>query len=499
MTATRPVRRLLTVALATGSLILTMSPAARAATDPPLPAAPSMPAAQSVTAAISSVPCDDNGATSADGDLATDLNKTLTGKLDGYMTAYRVSCARMITKAVRDRNLARRAAVIAVTTAIVESTLQNYDVAVDHDSLGLFQQRASWGSAAQRTDPIWATNAFLNKMIDKYPGNAWQTAPIGEVCQAVQVSAYPERYAPESGDAAKIVDAVWDYATDGHYDSFNGDARADMIVHGGTDVSVRFNTGSAWDGGRSVSSGWGRYHGLQVPDGLGRLYFADFNGDHRTDMIVHSGTDISVRLNTGSGFDGGRSVSSGWGRYHGMQIPNGLGRLYFADFNGDGRADMFVHGGTDLSVRLNTGSGFDGGRSVSSGWGRYHGMDVPDGLGRLYFADFNGDGRADLIVHGGTDVSVRLNTGSGFDGGWSVSSGWGRYHGLQVPNGLGRLYFADFNGDHRTDMIVHSGTDVSVRLNTGSGFDGGRSVSSGWGRYHGMDIPDGLGRLYFAS
>ncbi|MCU7731235.1 VCBS repeat-containing protein, partial [Actinoplanes sp. KI2] len=185
-----------------------MSSTAHAGTDP------TEPAAASVTAALSTVPCDPHGTTSADSSLATELNGTLTDELHGYMTAYRVSCARMIVKAVRNRDLARRAAVIAVTTAIVESTLQNYDESDDHDSLGLFQQRAPWGTAAQRTDPIWATNAFLNKMIDLYPNDSWMTAPIGKVCQDVQVSAYPDRYAVQVNDATKIVDAVWDYATD---------------------------------------------------------------------------------------------------------------------------------------------------------------------------------------------------------------------------------------------------------------------------------------------
>jgi hypothetical protein len=68
-------------------------------------------------------------------------------------------------------------------------------------------------------------------------------------------------------------------------------------------------------------------------------------------------------------------------------------------------------------------------------------MDVPNGLGELHFADFNGDGRADLIVHDGSDVSVRLNNGSGFNSGNTVSTGWGRYHGMDVPNGLGELHF----------------------------------------------------------
>ncbi|MEV6306391.1 VCBS repeat-containing protein [Actinoplanes sp. NPDC051861] len=302
-----------------------------------------------------------------------------------------------------------------------------------------------------------------------------------------------------SRDGGEKRTSWWDGAAQ-NYDSFSGDARADMVVHSGTEVSVRQNVGG-FDAGQSVSTGWGRYHGLGLPDGMGRLYYADFNGDHLTDMIVHTGTDVSVRLNKGGWFDTGRSVSSGWGRFHGLDVPDGMGRLYFADYNGDGRADMIVHSGTDVSVRLNEdGTHFGTGRSVSSGWGRFHGLGLPDGMGRLYFADYNGDGRDDMIVHTGTDVSVRLNqVGGGFDSGRSVSSGWGRFHGLGLPDGMGRLYFADYDGDGFDDMIVHSGTEVSVRLNDdGDGFDTGRSLSTGWGRFHGLGLPDGMGRLYFA-
>jgi cell wall-associated NlpC family hydrolase len=53
-----------------------------------------------------------------------------------------------------------RAAVIAVMVALAESGLNNLNRG-DRDSLGLFQQRAYWGSAAQRMDPVWATTAFL--------------------------------------------------------------------------------------------------------------------------------------------------------------------------------------------------------------------------------------------------------------------------------------------------------------------------------------------------
>ncbi|WP_201762127.1 MULTISPECIES: hypothetical protein [Nonomuraea] len=171
------------------------------------------PATSDITAAYQLAACDPDGPTSTDSSLATKLNSTLDDKMRGYMSAYRVSCARKVIKAVYDRGLDRRAAVIAVATIIVETSVQNISEEVDHDSLGLFQQRASWGSRSQRLNPTWATNAFLDKMLRVYPNNSWKSAPIGEVCQAVQVSAYPDRYQVQAGDAQIIVNTIWPYVS----------------------------------------------------------------------------------------------------------------------------------------------------------------------------------------------------------------------------------------------------------------------------------------------
>jgi hypothetical protein len=39
-------------------------------------------------------------------------------------------------------------------------------IGTDHDSLGIFQQRPSWGTAAQRLDPVASTNLFLGGWCD---------------------------------------------------------------------------------------------------------------------------------------------------------------------------------------------------------------------------------------------------------------------------------------------------------------------------------------------
>ncbi|MEV6968629.1 C40 family peptidase [Hamadaea sp. NPDC051192] len=87
-----------------------------------------------------------------------------------------------------------RGEIIAIATAMQESSLHNSAVATDHDSLGLFQQRPSqgWGSPAQLTDPVYASRAFYNKLV-KIAG--WQTMPLTQAAQAVQRSAFPDAYA----------------------------------------------------------------------------------------------------------------------------------------------------------------------------------------------------------------------------------------------------------------------------------------------------------------
>ncbi|MFD8693568.1 hypothetical protein ACFV1O_01945, partial [Kitasatospora purpeofusca] len=167
------------------------------------------PTATAVSPAHAALPDRSCGTvTGADSTTASGLNRVLTGKLANAMTSYRVSCARAIVDAVRARSLPDRAAVIAVTTAIVESELRNNPNVLDHTSVGLFQQQTWWGSYEQRLDPVYATNKFLDAMLSSYPNGSWQQQPIGVVCQKVQVSAFPEAYQPQAADAQRIVDAL---------------------------------------------------------------------------------------------------------------------------------------------------------------------------------------------------------------------------------------------------------------------------------------------------
>jgi hypothetical protein len=156
--------------------------------------------------------CRPNGDTAAAGAIANQVRPHMNGvRLGHAVNGDNISCAEVIVETIKHQNLAQRAAVIAITTAITESTLHNYTEASDHDSLGLFQQRPSqgWGTPAQITNPVFATNAFLNMMHRKFPNNSWMKGDIGAICQRVQVSAVSNAYAREVHDAQLIVNALW--------------------------------------------------------------------------------------------------------------------------------------------------------------------------------------------------------------------------------------------------------------------------------------------------
>jgi hypothetical protein len=88
--------------------------------------------------------------------------------------------------------------VIAVATAMQESTLHNIPYG-DRDSLGLFQQRESWGSRAERLDPAISAEMFFVGGRGGQSGLLaipdYLSMSVTVAAQAVQRSAFPDAYA----------------------------------------------------------------------------------------------------------------------------------------------------------------------------------------------------------------------------------------------------------------------------------------------------------------
>ncbi|QKJ21188.1 LysM peptidoglycan-binding domain-containing protein [Microbacterium hominis] len=129
---------------------------------------------------------------------------TIPAKSVAGLNAEQAENARLIIRIGRELGVPDRGIAIALGTAMQESWIRNLDWG-DRDSLGLFQQRPSsgWGTPAQLRDRSHAIRAFYGGPSDPngsrtrglldIPG--WQSMSFAAAAQAVQISAYPDRYA----------------------------------------------------------------------------------------------------------------------------------------------------------------------------------------------------------------------------------------------------------------------------------------------------------------
>ncbi len=108
--------------------------------------------------------------------------------------------ARAICTVARSLGASPKVLLAAYEAAIVESGVHSLPYG-DRDSIGLFQQRDSWGSYAQRMDPAWASRQFLVKAIRQ--NEPWMSA--GQLAQDVQVSAFPDRYDERRTQALALI------------------------------------------------------------------------------------------------------------------------------------------------------------------------------------------------------------------------------------------------------------------------------------------------------
>ena len=141
----------------------------------------------------------------------------------GRFDAEQVTNAAAITRVGQQLSVPTRGQVIAVATAIQESSLRNIDHGdqVGPDSRGLFQQRNAWGAVAERMNPATAARLFYTGGRGGQPGlldiPGWTRMPLTVAAQAVQNSAHPDRYARWEDDATALVEAITGTPTPGSF------------------------------------------------------------------------------------------------------------------------------------------------------------------------------------------------------------------------------------------------------------------------------------------
>ncbi len=123
-----------------------------------------------------------------------------------YLAAVQLQHASTINAVGMSRGLPQRARIIALATALQESSLRNLPTG-DRDSVGLFQQRPSqgWGTKAQILDPVYAAGKFYDALAE-VPN--WQKLSLTKAAQSVQYSGFPDAYAKWEDEATTLAIAL---------------------------------------------------------------------------------------------------------------------------------------------------------------------------------------------------------------------------------------------------------------------------------------------------
>jgi sugar lactone lactonase YvrE len=217
---------------------------------------------------------------------------------------------------------------------------------------------------------------------------------------------------------------------------FNGDGNLDLIVipKSGTTANVLLGRGDGTFVATSLSS--------TVPIAGGTVAVGDFNGDGIPDLVIADGSTASVLLGKGDGtFTAAPSLP--------VSSSSDSGSVVVADLNGDGKLDLVVGNAsnnfysTNLMVFLGNGDGtFTQTTTSTANIGC---------LVSIAIADFNGDGKPDLVLTNYSPngaVIVLLGNGDGTFSATPSSLSVGTYPTSVAP--------ADFDGDGRPDVAVAS-------------------------------------------
>lgn len=178
------------------------------------------------------------------------------------------------------------------------------------------------------------------------------------------------------------------------------------------------------------------------------------NGGSKLDFVVALASNDKIRFKLGSG-DGTFFATYSW------TMGDGPTDVALADFDNDGKTDIIATNGFNSRVRIRWGQ---------SSWSTYSSYTTGAGPWRVATGDLNSDGRDDFVTINGFDdnISVRLRKAGGGFTNDTYGAGTGTYD----------IKLADCDNDGDLDIFYSTGVQqglVRVMKNKGNGTFGAAS------------------------
>ncbi|MGB6690779.1 MAG: VCBS repeat-containing protein [Terracidiphilus sp.] len=203
---------------------------------------------------------------------------------------------------------------------------------------------------------------------------------------------------------------------------------------------------------------------ISVGQGPRWISVADVNHDHNPDILVANadGGTLTVLLGDGNG-QFHEAAGSPFAAGH---LPNDIA---IADMNGDGNLDLVVANHQSPYISIFLGDGKGGFRPAPGSPVDVHSKPHPHGVA---VADFNGDGKPDVVTDSWGSNQIELLLGDG-KGGLRLP---GRYFNVG-HRPYERLRSADFNHDGLPDVVTTNLDDGTATILLGDGKGGFREAT----------------------